>query len=265
MKEHIIFLNGMWAGAWCWEKFQDYFESKGFSCIIPNLRHHEQNADIEPDLALGTVSLSDYVEDLEKIIRDFKTPPILIGHSMGGLLGQILASKNLVKLLILINPAPPRDISALKPTVIKSFIGHLKVWKFWRKPLKQSFKNAVYSTFHLLDKEEQIILHRKLGYESGRVIKEIGLPFFDRDKKSAVDEIKINCPVLILGSGKDRLTPVSVVRKIYTKYKSVATYKEYPDNAHWIIGEPGWIKAVEDIFTWVTEHLKNTGEKTVSY
>jgi len=84
-------------------------------------------------------------------------------------------------------------------------------------------------------------------YESGRAAAEIGFWLFDRKMASSVDASKVTCPVLIVAGSEDRITPVSVIRKVQNKYKTVSTYKEFPNHAHWVIGEPGWENIAEDV------------------
>lgn len=255
MTETIVMIHGMWGGGWCWENYQKFFTKKGYHCIAPNLRFHDVDPKAPPDPRLGTTSLLDYVEDLEKEIRKLDKPPILMGHSMGGLLVQILGSQGLAKALVLLTPAAPHGIIALKPSVIKSFWSALTKWGFWRKPMRQTFAGAVYSTMHLLTVEEQKGLFDRYVYESGQAACEIGFWFFDPKGAAKVDEAKVTCPVLVIAGTQDRIVPVSVVRKIAEKYKDVATYRELANHAHWVIVEPGWQEIAEDILDWLNKAL----------
>lgn len=72
-------------------------------------------------------------------------------------------------------------------------------------------------------------------YESGRATFEIGFWLFDLKRTARVNESKVTRPVLIITGREDRITPASVVRKVAKKYKSVSTYKEFSDHAHWVI------------------------------
>ena len=121
MAETIVMIHGMWGGRWAWENYKRFFEQKGYRCVTPTLRFHDMDPNETPNPQLGTTSLLDYAEDLEKEIHNLDTMPILMGHSMGGLLAQILGSRGLAKALILLTPASPRGILALKASVIKSF------------------------------------------------------------------------------------------------------------------------------------------------
>ena len=255
MAETIVMIHGMWGSGWYWENFKGFFESKGYRCVIPTLRFHDMDPNAVPDPRLGTTSLLDYAEDLEKLIRELQVRPILMGHSMGGLLAQILGSRGLAKALVLLTPASPRGIIALKPSVIKSFWSGLTTWGFWRKPLRQTFDEAAYSMLNLMPFESQKSIYDQFVFESGRAASEIGFWLFDSKKAARVDESKVTCPVLIIAGEKDRIVPVSITRKIAEKYKRVSTYKEFPDHSHWVVGEPGWQEIAEYIKEWLHQAL----------
>ena len=130
MAETIVMIHGMWGGSWYWENYRKFFESKGYHCIIPTLRFHDMDPKSIPNPALGTTSLLDYAKDLEEEIRRLDSQAIIMGHSMGGLLAQILGSRGLAQALVLLTPASPAGINALKPSVIKSFSSVLSGYGF---------------------------------------------------------------------------------------------------------------------------------------
>jgi pimeloyl-ACP methyl ester carboxylesterase len=139
-------IHGMCCGGWFWENFKEYFENEGYRCLAPTLRFHDVDPGADPHPQIGTISLLDYAEDLENLIRKQETPPILMGHSMGGLLSQMLGCRGLAKALVLLAPASPSGIIALRPSVIKSFKSGLTRWGFWRKPFRQTFMEAEYAS-----------------------------------------------------------------------------------------------------------------------
>lgn len=255
MAETIVMIHGMWGGGWYWENYKTFFEKKGYHCVNPTLRFHDMDPNKSPDPQLGTTSLLDYAEDLENDIHKLDVIPILMGHSMGGLLAQILGSRGLAKALVLLTPAPPHGIMALRPSVIRSFWSGLTTWGFWRKPMRQTFDEAVYSIMHLLTVEEQKNVFDKFVYESGRAASEIGFWLFDSKRAARIDESKITCPVLVVAGAEDRITPAPVVRKVADKYKHVSSYKEFTNHAHWVIGEPGWQEIAEYILDWLDQSL----------
>jgi len=255
MAETIVMIHGMWGGPWYWENYRTFFEGKGYSCVIPTLRFHNMDPKAKPDPVLGTTSLLDYAADLEEEIRKLDSQPILMGHSMGGLLAQILGSRGLAKALVLLAPAPPAGIKALMPSVIRSFWSVLLRPNFWKTPNRQTFNEAVYSMLQLLSPEECEKAYDRFVYESGRAASEIGFWQVDPKKASSVDEKKVNCPVLVIGASQDKITPASVVHNVARKYGTVSTYKEFPNHAHWVVAEPGWQEVAAYALEWLDKVL----------
>ncbi len=251
MTKNIVMIHGMCCGSWVWDNYKHFFEDKGYTCDTPVLRYHDILPIDKPDPALGTTSLLDYAQDLEEYIGKLEDKPLLMGHSMGGLISQILGARGLASGIILLTPASPSGIYALKYSVIKSFWSILTQWGFWRKTHRFSFKAVVYAMMHLLPEKDQKVIYDKLVYESGKVAAEIGFWYLDANGAARVDESKVTCPVLVISGAEDRITPASVVQKVADKYKAVSTYKGFENHAHWVIGEDGWEEIAAFISDWI--------------
>lgn len=251
MTDTILMIHGMWGGPWYWENYRRVFEAHGYRCTATTLPYHDMDPQGVPDSRLGKASLLDYAAALEREIRQLDAKPIVMGHSMGGLLAQMLGARGLAQSLVLLTPASPSGILALKPSVIRSFWSVMTKWGFWRKPMRQTFGEAVYSMLHLLPEDEQKEAYANFVYESGRAAFEIGYWLFDAQSASKVDDAKVTCPVLVVAGAQDRITPASVVRKVAQKYKAVSTYKEFENHAHWIVAEPRWQEVAEYIIGWL--------------
>jgi non-heme chloroperoxidase len=252
MARTIFMIHGMWGGSWYWQKYRNFFEARGYRCIATTLPYHDIASKGTPDPRLGTTSLIDYVDALSREIATLDEKPIVMGHSMGGLLAQMLAERGLASAAVLLTPAPPAGIFALKLSVIRSFLSLLGIWAFWRKPIPTTFQEAVYSALHLVPLQEQKIIFDQMAYESGRVIFEIGFWLMDSTHAARVDETRVNCPMLVIGAKEDRIVPASVVRQVAKKYARVATHREFEGHAHWVVGEPGW----EDIAGYAADWLQ---------
>ncbi len=255
MNKNIVMIHGMAGGGWCWDDYKHFFEQKGYRCHTPTLRFHQDSIYSTPNPQLGTTSILDYVADLETEIQQLDSLPIIIGHSMGGLIAQILGSRSLAQALVLITPAPPHGILIKsKLLVIKGFLGVFTKWGFWKKPFRPSFNGFVNSVAHLLPASQQKAIYDRLSWESGRVKIEIGFSMFYQNPPTEVDDSKITGPMLVIGSTQDRITPISLVNKVAKKYSAVSTYKVFPNHAHWIIGEEGWREVAEYIADWLKNH-----------
>jgi len=252
MADTIFMIHGMFGGPWVWENYRSVFEGDGYRCVATTLLYHDMDPRGVPDPRLGTTSLLDYADALEQEVRHFGAKPILMGHSMGGLLAQILAARGLAKALVLLAPAAPSGVTVITPpSVLRSFWSVLTTWGFWRKPVCLTFGEAVYSSLHLLSEKEQKETYDKIVYESGRAVFEIGFWYFDSRGAAKVAESKMTCPVLVVAGTQDRITPASVVHRVARKYKAVSTYKEFENHAHMVVTEPGWQEVAEYVSGWL--------------
>ena len=251
MRATLFMIHGMWGGPWCWDNFRGFFEARGYHCVAATLPFHDLDPRGAPDRRLGTASLLDYADALDQQIRSLGTTPILVGHSMGGLLAQVLGSRGRAEALVLLSPASPAGIVPVRLSVIRAFWSILTTWGFWRKPIRQTFDEAVYSALHLVPEQDRRRIHDRFGWESGRVAFEMGEWMFDARRASRVDQTRVTCPVLIIAGTEDRMTPPSIVRRVARKYRAVATYREFAGHAHWLVGEPGWEEIAAYVDTWL--------------
>ena len=96
----------MFGGAWYWEEYQAFLAQRGYESHAMNLRGHHGS---RPVRDIGKVSLGDYVADALEVAAALKNP-IVIGHSMGGLIAQKVAEAGKCRATVLIASAPPRWI-----------------------------------------------------------------------------------------------------------------------------------------------------------
>jgi pimeloyl-ACP methyl ester carboxylesterase len=260
MPETIYMIHGMWVGPWCWNGYRSVFEEQGHRCVATTLPFHDADPRDAPDPRLGSMGLLDYAEVLEGELRRLRTKPILMGHSMGGLLAQILAARGLAKAVVLLAPAAPAGILVLAPSVIQSFWSIQTTWGFWRRPVRPTPEEAAYSVLHLLTEEERQDTYQKFVYESGRTVFEIGYWFLDAHGASRVDESKVDCPVLVVAGAHDRITPASTARRVALKYETVSTYREFAAHAHWLVAEPGWEEVAGYVGEWLHKLKTPTGK-----
>jgi len=255
-KPAILFVHGMWGSACVWENYQKRFESLGYKTSALTLRYHDTNfGDPAPD-GLGKTSLLDYADDIQAAIDALGEAPVLVGHSMGGLLAQIVASKtNNIRGVIALTPAPPAGIFALKISTLKSFRRVLLTWGWWRKPTFPTLAEKKYSLLNLMSDEDAAQIYQHTQWESGRATFEIAMWTLDRRKASRIDYGAVNCPVLIMAAAHDRVVHADICEKVAAKYDGKADYIHLPDNAHWVLGEKGWEGIVDQCAAWIDEKI----------
>lgn len=253
MSKTVLMIHGMASGQWAWDNYRNIFEAAGYHCVAVTLPFHNSDPTADAHPKLGTASLLDYAAALEHQIRALPEKPILIGHSMGGLLAQMLAARGLAQAAVLITPAPPAGILALLPSVLKAFAPVVSRWNFWQQPFRFSWKTAEYGILNRLSPAQQAAEYAQFVPESGRAAFEIGYWILDRKKASAVDASQVTCPMLVVGATEDRITPAHVVKQIAEKYPT-ATYRQYNQHAHMIMIEDGWQRVAQDVLAWMQQH-----------
>ena len=254
-KPSVLFIHGMWGTPKVWEHFLPMFEKAGFTTSAVTLRHHDRLITEPAPDGLGTTSLLDYVDDVVTHVNAQQTAPVLVGHSMGGLIAQLVAARtDNIAAVIALTPAPPAGVLALKPTTMKIFRKILLSGKFWKKPTRLDWDAARYGLYHNLPEEEAREHYADMVWESGRATFEIAFWTMDKGKASKLDRENIKCPVLMISGGKDRTVNASVVKASAKRYKGKAEYVELAEHSHWLLGEQGWEAVAARCIDWLDEH-----------
>ena len=256
----VIFIHGMWCTGAAWKRITDLMTPRGYDCHALTLPGHEPARD-QP-LTVGPLSLRSYLAYLEDYVarQNFKQPPIIIGHSMGGLLAQQLAARTRPLALVLLTPAPPAGIMALTWSNLVAFWRVLLRWGGWRKSHKPSFERVQASVLNTVPVEQHRAAYEALVHESGRVVYEIGLWPLDFSGASAVDSAAVRCPVYVVSAEHDKLTPPSVVRRVAARY-ATASQRYYLGRGHWVIDDEETEEMVNGIVSWLRplEHRVSRG------
>lgn len=249
----VVFIHGMWCTGAHWKRVTDLMSARGYDCHALTLPGHEPSSN-QP-ITVGALSLKSYLAYIEDYVarQNFKQPPIIIGHSMGGLLAQQLAARTRPLALVLLTPAPPSGIFALSLTNIMAFWRVLIAWAGWRKSHKPSFEKTQAYVFNTVPVEQHRAGFESMVHESGRVVYEIGLWPLDFGNGSHVDETAVTCPVYVVSAEKDKLTPPKVVRKVAALYPS-ASQRFYMNRGHWVIDDEETEEMVNGIISWLRPH-----------
>ena len=250
MPRLAFFIHGMWGTPDVWRNWRAFAEARGWRTMAPALRHHDAPP-LEPPAALGTTSLGDYLTDLDAQLRALPEKPVVVGHSMGGLIALLLCARGLASAGVLLTPAPPASVIALRPSNLLAFARIQTTWGWWRKPHRATLAEALAHTFNTAAPREGAELHASFVHDSGRALFEIALPWLDRAKVTTVDPSCLTVPLLFVAAEKDKLTPPGVVRRAARQFAHVADYREYPGQGHWVPGQPGWEQIATDAFAWL--------------
>jgi pimeloyl-ACP methyl ester carboxylesterase len=234
-------------------KLAGAFSAHGHDAHAPDLRHHHEAPLNGRDLkALALTSMRDYAADVSALIETLPEKPVLVGHSMGGLIAQMLAAKGLASSLVLIAPSAPWGLIPSQWEQYASPFGlYLMAGAYWERAIAPTYEIAAERALDRLSPEEQAQHFARFVPESGRAVFEILQWWLDHKRATDVPARDVTCPVLCIAGGRDRVNPPETVKRIAARYKENATYKEYPEMSHWLIGEPGWEAVADDTLAWL--------------
>jgi pimeloyl-ACP methyl ester carboxylesterase len=207
----VLFIHGILAGGWMFERWLDAFAARGHPAYALDLRGH---GDTPPGGAFGKVGLADYVDDATAVARWIESTagtPALVGHSMGGLIAQKLAEGGLASALVLIGTAPPRGITLLTPLLLRTMARYTGALLFSR-PLVPRLSDLEPLSLNAVSPEQRPGLLSRFGAESGRASRQLALGGL------AVDAAAVRCPVLVVSGDEDRFVPLKAARAVAGRY-----------------------------------------------
>ncbi|MBL6954295.1 MAG: alpha/beta hydrolase [Alphaproteobacteria bacterium] len=251
----IMMLPGAFCGAWSFANLRGHFEAAGWIVLTPELRYHNQGRDQPADPRLAQTGLADYVSDLSDIIKGLERPPVLLGHSMGGLLAQLLAAKGLARAMILLTPAPPWGLLPASENEIAAAMGLMSVGPFWDQTLNAAFEIAAENSLNCLPLARQREIFAQFVPESGRALFESLFWMFDLGRASYVNAVNVDCPVLVISGGRDRVISPATARNVADKYRDLATYLEFEDMGHMLLLEDDWRAIASACSDWLAVSL----------
>ena len=234
----MLFIHGYFADATIWGAMPRFFAARGHPCYAVHLRGR---GGTRPDVELGRVSMRYFADDAGEVARALGRP-IVVGHSMGGLVAQLVAARDLARALVLFAPAPPRGIPLMHLRLAKSQLPYMPSVLMSRlvKPSARDLREIV---LHALPPEDQDRLLAELMPDSGRAGREMSMTGV------TVDRERIRCPVLVLAGDEDRFIPLRKAKRVARHYDAPLIVA--PGRGHMLVREPGWEELAERVVDWL--------------
>jgi pimeloyl-ACP methyl ester carboxylesterase len=202
----ILFVHGAFTRAARWQPWVSFFTAAGYRCVAPSLPGHDP-----PDPALlAKLTFMDYVNAVAEVHRTFVRPPIVIGHSMGGLIAQHLAARAECAALVLVSSTPPWPLRGTRHTL--PYLSSYVLPALAGRTIRVNSSAARDLVLHDLAPAEREELLSILAYESGKAYRTMVLGL------APVAAGAVRCPVLCVSGGADRMLAPSVGRRLAKFY-----------------------------------------------
>lgn len=246
-KSVLVLVHGLWCDSSCWQPWATHFANLGWDCWAINLRGRlgPRARDV-----LSRVTFGQCVEDLSRVIRTAPFPPVVLGHSFGGLIAQKVAEEGGLSALVLLLSVPPADIQA-EPTRRFRLLRLKYLPLLWLgRPFRMEEKDFGRSWLASVPAHLRAEIYQRAVPESGRLAR----AFFRRSV--GIESRRIACPVLVIAGDADQVVEVAAQRTLAERLR--ADFQAYPDHGHAIMQEPGSEKVVGDIHRWLVQRLGET-------
>jgi len=238
-------VHGAFCGGWTFDTFRQPFEAAGHVVQTPDLVGHGDGA-----LVAGR-SMVDYAKQVAALCAACDAPPILIGHSMGGLVAQMAAARAPVARLILLAPSPPWGVTGSSLEEAASAVSLYALGPYWLQAVAPDFGVVESYTLDRLPRDERKALYAKMTAESGRALWETLNWFMDPFMTTGASPVGV--PTLAIAGGKDVIHPAATVRQTAQRMGGEAVVFE--EMSHWLPGEPGWQAVAARCLGWLDAKL----------
>ncbi len=251
-KPPLLFIHGAFTNAECWKEYYlDYFAKNGYHAVALSLRGHGKSWGSE---SLYSFGIDDYVKDVTKTVAGFKKEPVLIGHSMGGLVVQ-----NYLKLpgsragaAILMASVPPEGLARSGFTMMMQYPAST-----FKLQMINALPRSMWKGFVSENEIRDIFFSETTSTES--VLK--FMPMFQHESPLAIFEMtffdmleakKIKLPMLVMGAEKDIIIPPGFVQFTASVYQTSPVILE--NEGHAIMLSDCWQKSADIIIRWLDEN-----------
>jgi non-heme chloroperoxidase len=258
-KKTIVFIHGLWIHASSWQPWMDFFNQHGYKTLSPawpgdSPTVAESRANPEAIANRGVIEIAD---SYAKVIASLPEPPIVIGHSFGGLITQVLLGRGIAAAGIAIDPAPIKGVWQLPFSALRASLPVLGNPFNLKKAISLTFRQFRYGFANAVPEVEARELYERW------TIPAPARPLFQAATATfAGSETKVDTantergPLLITGGGKDHIAPPVLGKASLKKYNSsvVTEYKLFEGRGHSLIVDHGWMQVAESSLLWLNKY-----------
>src|SRR5204862_5504514 len=257
-RPHLMFVHGAWLSARSWETYSDFFGKKGYDVSAPEWPRKQGDVEEMRETADDSAGLgvTEIVEHYESLIRERDSPPVLIGHSYGGLFVELLLDRGVGRAGVAMSPAPPKGILVLPFSTLKAASPALAHPSRWHGVVTLTPEEFTYGFVNTFSPEDAAAAYERYCVpETGQIFYEAGFANFHPHPPTEVPFRSADrAPLLIVGATEDHTVPASLSKAQFEKYEASPAktdYLEFEGRPHLHMAAPDWQEVAAAIDGWL--------------
>jgi len=257
-KRPVVFIHGLWMHSNTWDPWMKLFSERGYETHNPSWLGDGDTVDASraDPKAVANYGVKAVADSYAKVIASLKEPPILIGHSFGGLLAQILLGRGIASAAVAIDPAPMQGVWQLPLSALRSSFPVLGNPFNLTRSVSLTYNQFRYAFANALPEAEAKDLYATCTVPSpGRPLFQVATATFNPSSETKVNTSNATRgPLLITAGENDRIVPPVLSKAAFGKYKQsrvVTDFKSFEGRGHSLVVDHGWKEVADYSLAWL--------------
>ncbi|MFC8296939.1 alpha/beta hydrolase [Micromonospora orduensis] len=267
----VVLIHGLWMTPRSWEGWIERYTARGMHVIAPAWPGMDRSVEQLRDdpTPIAEQSIATIVAHYDKIIRALPRPPIIMGHSFGGLITQVLVDRGLGAAAVGVHSAQVKGVLKLPLSQLRSGFPILRSPANRGRAVPFTPDDFAYTFGNTMSREDSDRAWQRYAVPgAGRVYFEGAFANVDPRSPARVDVGRNDrAPLLLMAGGLDNVVPASVVRAnagLYQKSRALTAYEEFPGRSHFTVGQDGWEDIADYALDWALRAAALPREATIA-
>ena len=258
----VVFIHGLWLLPCSWDRWAAVFEEAGYAPLAPGWPDDPEtvfDANEHPEVFAGK-SIEQVADHFAEVVAMLGRKPAVIGHSLGGLIAQIVAGRGIAAASVAIDPAPFRGVLPLPVSALKSASPVLGNPANRSRAVPLTYEQFRYAFTNAVSEGESEVLYEQFSVPAaGKPLFQAAVANLNPWTEAKVDtENPDRGPLLLVSGGRDHTVPPTLVDAAYNKQKenkAVTEIVHLPDRGHSLTIDAGWREVAETALAFVKRFL----------